>query len=263
MPGRRTVLVTIPDPFWQLPEVAAALRKRDLGKLLVLVHAHTGASQTQIGIACGNSRGTKPDVSITASQGPVLASRPTSSACVLSPRTARTPTTSAPDSSRLKVVTSQPRSTAPTATARPANLVPPSTSRRIPPSWHKLSPRRGRAVHRQQSQQCHQRSPVPDLPRGNDPGTDPSGTHSARATLPTPTASPTRSGSRPTNPACTLSTVSGNGRNAISSSTRRARYPVVSSSSTKRRLGGILSFIHWATRKLPAPLIRHEPMAPH
>lgn len=56
MPGRSTVLVTIPDPFWQLPEVAAALRKRDIGELLVLVHDHTGASQTQIGIACGKTQ---------------------------------------------------------------------------------------------------------------------------------------------------------------------------------------------------------------
>jgi hypothetical protein len=56
MPGRSTDLFTIPGPFWQLPAVAAALRERDIGKLLVLVHEHTGASQTQIAIACGKTQ---------------------------------------------------------------------------------------------------------------------------------------------------------------------------------------------------------------
>jgi predicted XRE-type DNA-binding protein len=56
MPGRSTDLFTIPDPFWQLPAVAAALRERDIGKLLLLVHEHTKASQTQIAIACGKTQ---------------------------------------------------------------------------------------------------------------------------------------------------------------------------------------------------------------
>lgn len=56
MPGRSTDLFTIPGPFWHLPAVAAALHGRDIGKLLVLVHEHTGASQTQIAIACGRTQ---------------------------------------------------------------------------------------------------------------------------------------------------------------------------------------------------------------
>jgi predicted XRE-type DNA-binding protein len=50
---RGTDLLAIPDPFWQRPETIAALRERAMGKLLLLVHQHTGASQTQIAAACG------------------------------------------------------------------------------------------------------------------------------------------------------------------------------------------------------------------
>lgn len=60
MPGRGIDLVAIPDPFWQRPETIEALRKRAIGRLLLLVHQHTGASQTQIATACGM---TQPKIS--------------------------------------------------------------------------------------------------------------------------------------------------------------------------------------------------------
>lgn len=60
MPGRGTDLVEIPDPFWQRPETIAALRKRAIGQLLLLIHHYTGASQTQIATACGT---TQPKIS--------------------------------------------------------------------------------------------------------------------------------------------------------------------------------------------------------
>jgi predicted XRE-type DNA-binding protein len=53
MPGRGTDLLVVPDSFWQRPETIAALRERSMGKLFVLIHEHTGATQTQIGTACG------------------------------------------------------------------------------------------------------------------------------------------------------------------------------------------------------------------
>jgi transcriptional regulator with XRE-family HTH domain len=60
MPGRGTDLLVIPDLFWQRPETIAALRKRAIGRLLLLVHQYTGASQTQIATACGT---TQPKIS--------------------------------------------------------------------------------------------------------------------------------------------------------------------------------------------------------
>ena len=53
MPGRANELIVIPDSFWQRSETAAALRDRDMGRLFALVQQYTGASQTQIGMACG------------------------------------------------------------------------------------------------------------------------------------------------------------------------------------------------------------------
>ncbi len=53
MPGRANDLIVIPDSFWQRSETAAALRDRDMGRLFALVQQYTGASQTQIGMACG------------------------------------------------------------------------------------------------------------------------------------------------------------------------------------------------------------------
>jgi hypothetical protein len=51
MPGRGTDLFEIPESFWRLPVVIAALRARDIGQLLLLVQQHTGVTQTQIGTA--------------------------------------------------------------------------------------------------------------------------------------------------------------------------------------------------------------------
>jgi hypothetical protein len=56
MPGRGSEHFTIPDPFWQYPEVIAALRTRDIGKLLALACEASGASQTQIAIASGKTQ---------------------------------------------------------------------------------------------------------------------------------------------------------------------------------------------------------------
>jgi hypothetical protein len=53
MPGRANDLIVIPDSFWQRSETVAALRGRDMGRFFALVQQHTGASQTQIGMACG------------------------------------------------------------------------------------------------------------------------------------------------------------------------------------------------------------------
>lgn len=57
MPGRANDLIDIPGAFWQRPETVAALRDRAIGRLFALVGQYTGASQTQIGIACGMSQG--------------------------------------------------------------------------------------------------------------------------------------------------------------------------------------------------------------
>jgi hypothetical protein len=53
MTRRANDLIVIPDSFWRRPETAAALRDRDMGRFFALVQQHTGASQTQIGMACG------------------------------------------------------------------------------------------------------------------------------------------------------------------------------------------------------------------
>src|SRR5579859_1568921 len=53
MPGRADDLIVIPDSFWQRAETTAALRGRDMGRLFALLQQRTGASQTQIGMACG------------------------------------------------------------------------------------------------------------------------------------------------------------------------------------------------------------------
>jgi hypothetical protein len=57
MPGRANDLIKIPDSFWQRSETLATLRDRHIGRLFDLLHQYTGASQTQIGIACGMSQG--------------------------------------------------------------------------------------------------------------------------------------------------------------------------------------------------------------
>ena len=57
MPGRANDLIQIPASLWQRPETIAALRNRDIGRFFALVRQYAGASQTQIGIACGLSQG--------------------------------------------------------------------------------------------------------------------------------------------------------------------------------------------------------------
>jgi transcriptional regulator with XRE-family HTH domain len=57
MPGRANDLIEIPDSFWRRSETIAALRDRHIGQLFALLWQYTGASQTQIGIACGMSQG--------------------------------------------------------------------------------------------------------------------------------------------------------------------------------------------------------------
>lgn len=53
MPGRANDLIVIPDSFWERPETVAALREREMGRFFALIQQYTGASQTQIGMACG------------------------------------------------------------------------------------------------------------------------------------------------------------------------------------------------------------------
>lgn len=62
MPGRASDLIAIPDSFWQRVDTTAALRSRDMGRFFALLHQYTGASQTQIGIACVFSQGTVSDI---------------------------------------------------------------------------------------------------------------------------------------------------------------------------------------------------------
>jgi hypothetical protein len=61
MPGRRVFdLIEIPAEFWQHPDVLDALRRRDIGRLFVLLNDATGVSQTRMAIACGS---TQPKIS--------------------------------------------------------------------------------------------------------------------------------------------------------------------------------------------------------
>jgi len=52
MPGRANDLIQIPASFWERSDTIAALRNRDIGRFFALLQQYTGASQTQIGIAC-------------------------------------------------------------------------------------------------------------------------------------------------------------------------------------------------------------------
>jgi transcriptional regulator with XRE-family HTH domain len=49
--------LTVPDEFWDRDDVRSALVERDIGSLFRLLRRHTGASQTQIGIAAGLEQG--------------------------------------------------------------------------------------------------------------------------------------------------------------------------------------------------------------
>jgi hypothetical protein len=62
MPGRANDLIVFPDSFWERPNVIATLRSRNIGLFFILVQEHTGASQTQIGIAIGWSQGKVSDL---------------------------------------------------------------------------------------------------------------------------------------------------------------------------------------------------------
>ncbi len=62
MTGRAHELLAIPDSFWQRAETLAALRGRAIGRLFQLLSQYTGASQTQIAIACGTSQGKVSDI---------------------------------------------------------------------------------------------------------------------------------------------------------------------------------------------------------
>lgn len=68
MPGRANDLIVIPDSFWERPEVTTALRDRNMGRFFALVQQYTGASQTQIGMACGWSQGKISDIERGASE---------------------------------------------------------------------------------------------------------------------------------------------------------------------------------------------------
>ena len=62
MPGRANDLIVIPDSFWQLPDVTAALRSRNMGLFFILLQDHAGVSQTQIAIAWGTTQGKISDL---------------------------------------------------------------------------------------------------------------------------------------------------------------------------------------------------------
>ena len=61
MPGRRIFdLIEIPDQLWLRADVLEALRRRDIGRLFILLNQYTGVSQTRLAIA-GDT--TQPKVS--------------------------------------------------------------------------------------------------------------------------------------------------------------------------------------------------------
>ena len=61
MPGRRIFdLIEIPDQLWLRADVLEALRRRDIGRLFILLNQYTGVSQTRLAIACDT---TQPKVS--------------------------------------------------------------------------------------------------------------------------------------------------------------------------------------------------------
>ncbi len=61
MPGRRIFdLIEIPDQLWMRADVLEALRRRDIGRLFILLNQYTGVSQTRLAIACDT---TQPKVS--------------------------------------------------------------------------------------------------------------------------------------------------------------------------------------------------------
>jgi transcriptional regulator with XRE-family HTH domain len=57
MANRGLEPLRVPEDFWHRDEVTAVLRDRDIGMLFKLIRQHTGASQTQLGIATGLEQG--------------------------------------------------------------------------------------------------------------------------------------------------------------------------------------------------------------
>jgi transcriptional regulator with XRE-family HTH domain len=57
MSGRASDPIVIPDSLWQRPQMIQALTSRDIRTVFHLLRQYTGASQTQIAIACGMSQG--------------------------------------------------------------------------------------------------------------------------------------------------------------------------------------------------------------
>ncbi len=62
MPRSANDLIDIPATLWQRPAMIEALKRRDIGRVFKLVGQYTGASQTQIGIACILSQGKVSDI---------------------------------------------------------------------------------------------------------------------------------------------------------------------------------------------------------
>jgi transcriptional regulator with XRE-family HTH domain len=62
MPGRAAALIEIPATLWQRAAMTEALRNRDMGRVFRLVRQYTGASQTQLAIACGMTQGKISDI---------------------------------------------------------------------------------------------------------------------------------------------------------------------------------------------------------
>jgi hypothetical protein len=62
VPSRANDPIVIPDTFWELPDVIAALHSRNMGLFFIHLQARTGASQTQVGIAIGWSQGKVSDL---------------------------------------------------------------------------------------------------------------------------------------------------------------------------------------------------------
>lgn len=62
MRGRASDLIAIPGSFWQRAETMTALHDRAIGQLFDLLRKYAGASQTQIGIACGMSQSKISDI---------------------------------------------------------------------------------------------------------------------------------------------------------------------------------------------------------
>jgi len=73
MRGRASDLIVIPGSFWQRAEVTTALDGRDVGRLFQLLRQYAGASQTQIGIACGMTQSKVSDIMRGAQQVITLA----------------------------------------------------------------------------------------------------------------------------------------------------------------------------------------------